>query len=227
MIQRQHRKISKNQRNTNREQIKKHARDERILEIYGVPQNTHLLSLLHNPIKFHPDWDILLEKIARACENTIFLVQDANDAYTEKLKGRWKIIAPTLLDNSKFLKIMPKDDYMSMISYVDAVLDPLHRGCGTTAYEALVMGVPIVTMPGLQSRSRLVDGLYKIMKLNDAPVALSETEYIEKCIEIVSCKGKKKSLNKLIEENFFRIVESNNVAIQEMKNFLGSDIHPE
>ncbi|WP_170953464.1 tetratricopeptide repeat protein [Synechococcus sp. UW179A] len=201
-------------------EIKSHKVRKDICDIYGIPKDVNLVSLLHNPAKFHPDWDEILEEVAQKCYNTTFLVLDFSERSSSLLSERWEKYAPTLLEKSKFMKPMPKVDYLSLISFCDALLDPLHRGCGTTAYEALAKGIPIVTKPGLLARSRLVYGLYQIMNIKDAPIAYSNSDYIALCIEITSNKNKLLHLKSQIKSKFHKIISSNFRATEELANLL-------
>ena len=52
---------------------------------------------------------------------------------------------------------------------------------GSTFYQAMALGIPVVTMPANQSRGRVAYAGYKQMDIKDPPQANSPEEYISIC----------------------------------------------
>ena len=140
---------------------------------------------MHQAIKFHPDWDNILEKIAQSCGNILFVITSNKSSDECQLLERLERTAPTVITKSKVFERMAKAKYLGLLNCSDVMLDPLYRGCGTTAFDALGVGLPIITMPGMHSRSRLVYGLYRIMDIENPPIASSASEYIYWCTKII------------------------------------------
>ena len=103
-----------------------------------------------------------------------FFIMTSNKGGNEyQLFERLERTAPTVIAKSMIFEHMDKGKYLGLLKSSDVLLDPLHRGCGTTAFDAFGVGLPIVTMPGMHCRSRAVYGLYKIMGIENPPIASS------------------------------------------------------
>tara|TARA_B100001093_G_C26785229_1_gene996352 strand:- start:642 stop:1745 length:1104 start_codon:yes stop_codon:yes gene_type:complete len=116
---------------------------------FGLPEDSRIFGLLHNLIKFHPDWDEILETIAQNNEDAIFILTGKGSQSSSFLKHRWGKSAPTFDTKCIFFDKMSKDIYNNLLACADAVLDPIHMhmGCGTTSIDALSIGIPIITKP--------------------------------------------------------------------------------
>ena len=137
--------------------------------LYGCPQSL---------FKFHPDFDSVLETIAKGDPaGHIVLLEGEYSAWTAQLKARWAKTAPLLLERVLFLPRLPMDRFMELIAHMDILLDPIHFGSGNTLYEAMIYGTPVVTWPGQFMRGRIVAGVYRQMGLVDAPIAHSLEDY--------------------------------------------------
>ena len=111
---------------------------------------------------------------------------------------------------------MPKDDYYNLLACADVVLDPLHIGCGTTSIDALSMGIPIITKPEDNPRTRIVDGLYRIMGIKNAPIAYTNSDYITYCTEILGNKQEYNELQKTIKANFSKVLDASQQSINQI-----------
>jgi len=184
---------------------------------FGIPEGIKIINVMHQYLKFHPDWDAVLEKIAQKSGNTLFLLTTKKSHNEYKLIKRLEKTAPTMLAKSMFINHLPKDKFLGVMNCSDVMLDPFYKGCGTTAFDALELGLPIITWPGIQSRSRNVYGLYKIMGIDNPPIAKSATEYIDLCIETISMKEETKArLKNHIKHNYKKVVQSHEKAISEL-----------
>ena len=47
-----------------------------------------------------------------------------------------------------FIPGVPQSEFPGLLLMADVLLDPLYFGGGNTTYEAIAIGVPIVTWPG-------------------------------------------------------------------------------
>ena len=75
--------------------------------------------------------------------------------------------------------------YLSVYDKIDIALDPLPFGGGTVSYEALWMGVPIVTLAGEAFMGRLTGSLLQRLGL-DSCVTSSATDYVAAALQLVS-----------------------------------------
>ena len=97
---------------------------------------------MHNLIKFHPDWDQILERIAQNDGDDVFLLTGKDSLQSIQLKNRWRESAPTFLAKCRFFGHLQQDKYFSLLACSDIVLDPIHMGCGTTLIDASINVVP-------------------------------------------------------------------------------------
>ncbi|MEJ5243271.1 MAG: tetratricopeptide repeat protein [Desulfomicrobiaceae bacterium] len=139
--------------------------------LYFCPQNL---------FKYHPDFDKVLEEIAKRDHNAQFVfIEGMSEQWTDRLRSRWQCTAPILNSKARFLPRQAHNDYMGLVARSDVILDTVHFGSGTTFYEAMYYGTPVVTWPGRFMRGRIVAGGYQQMGLIDVPVANSLEEYAE------------------------------------------------
>ena len=180
---------------------------------FNLPEDAQIFGLLHNPIKFHPDWDQLLEEIAQRDSNSIFLLTGKNTKPHGLLVERLKKNAPTFLSQCRSFTHMSIVDYFNLLSCVDVVLDPIHVGCGTTSIDALSMGIPIVSKPEDVPRTQIVQGLYKLMDIKEAPIARSDSEYVYWCGKMSRTRAEYRNLSQKIKSRFARVSDENKKSI--------------
>ncbi|MEZ5583804.1 MAG: tetratricopeptide repeat protein [Candidatus Competibacteraceae bacterium] len=78
----------------------------------------------------------------------------------------------------EFLPYLPYREYLSAISKVDLALDPFPYNGGTTSFDALIMGVPFVTLAGDRSIARGGVSILTNLGLPDL-IAHTPAEYVE------------------------------------------------
>jgi protein O-GlcNAc transferase len=87
-------------------------------------------------------------------------------------RPRWMNLLKTRFDRNiadaeriVFAPALRQLDFFRLLLAADVILDPFHFGGGNSTYEALALGVPIVTMPGAFMRGRVTNACYKKMGL--------------------------------------------------------------
>jgi len=81
-------------------------------------------------------------------------------------------------DRVEFLARVTLDKYLAIYNTVDIALDSFPYGGGTTTFDALWMGVPVVTATGLRSVSRSAASLLQELGLDDW-IAPSIDDYVD------------------------------------------------
>ena len=100
------------------------------------------------------------------------------------LKNRMRArIGPSLMERVHFFDRLSRPNYLSLISISTAVLDTLPWSAFTTAYESIMIGTPLVTLPGSDIRGRFAYRLYKQMGIMDL-VASNRTDYVNKVLSL-------------------------------------------
>jgi predicted O-linked N-acetylglucosamine transferase (SPINDLY family) len=87
------------------------------------------------------------------------------------------------VDSSRIvlLPMMPMDDYMRAFGEVDIALDSAPYSGGTTTCDALWMGVPVLTVPGLRPASRSAASVLATVGLPDW-IAQSPDDYVRRAV---------------------------------------------
>jgi len=80
---------------------------------------------------------------------------------------RWTRVMPDVVERVRFLPKMPRGDFLELLACSDVMLDPFPFGGGHTSYEALALGLPVVTLPGRFLRGRLCYAMYQQMGYGD------------------------------------------------------------
>ena len=79
-------------------------------------------------------------------------------------------------------------DHLARYQLADVFLDTTPYGAHTTASDALWMGVPVITAPGLSFASRVCSSLVRAAGLPDL-VCSSQSEYIERAVALAGNRG--------------------------------------
>lgn len=188
-------------------------------------QNKYFCS--QNLIKFHPDFDEVLNEIIKKDKKAIInLIFDerVGSKFLERLKHNLK----TNFEKINFLKKMDTETYINTCGKSSVLLDTFYFGAGNSFHESMTYGTPTVSMPTNALKSRIVCGAYKQMKIEKPPIVESKNEYVEKAIEIANFDKKK-----LLEiKNYYRtqaekhLFENQNVRSEFnncLKNLKGLD----
>jgi protein O-GlcNAc transferase len=153
---------------------------------FGLPSGRPLYACLQRAAKFHPDFDAVLAGILRRDPaGLILLVGKASDGPAQRLRERWLKTMPDVADRLLFLGHWSATAYQRVLSLAEVMLDPFPYGSGLTAYDALGMGIPIVTLPGHRQVGRYVLGCYARMGLA-GPVADSADRYLELAVRMAT-----------------------------------------
>ena len=103
-----------------------------------------------------------------------------------------------VLDSVIFLnKQTSFENHLKLYENVDIALDTFPYNGVTTSFEAIWMGVPVLTMEGFNFNSRCGESINKNIHMNDL-VAKSEEDYISKAISLANDKKKLLGVRKKI-----------------------------
>jgi len=159
---------------------------ERQRDYYLLPPDRPLWGCLHRFEKFHPDFDLALEAIARAVPDSLFVfVEEEVPSLTSLYLDRLARSAPTAREQVVILSRMDWPDFLALAGCLDVLLDPFHFGSGITLYETIHSGTPVVTLEGRFLRSRFVAAAYRLMEVTDPPVAATPAEYVERAVALM------------------------------------------
>ena len=137
-----------------------------------LPEDVLLLGCLQPMQKLHPDLDGVLEQIAAAVPEVKFVfVCDMTPSLTQRFLERLAKRAPQAHARVLLLARMERQDFISLAGCLDLLLDPPYFGSGVSFFEVAHTGTPLVTLEGAFLRNRLVAAAYRLIELDDPPVA--------------------------------------------------------
>ena len=166
---------------------------------FDIPKEAFLIGLPHTLFKYHPDFDLILDRILEEIPNAIyFCAEGLNEFETEKLKKRWGSCSKKILNRTIFHRRVSPDKFFAILRDVDIVLSPFYFGMGNTYYQAMSVGTPVVTYTQDIFRTRHAYVGYKQMGIVNPPVAYSPEEYISICKKLAFNKKYRESIENQI-----------------------------
>jgi predicted O-linked N-acetylglucosamine transferase (SPINDLY family) len=134
--------------------------------------------------KFHPEFDPLLAAIL-LCDPAakLVLLEAPHRHWTETLARRLSKSLDGHFDRVSFVARVDRERFLRLLMTADVVLDPLHFGGGNTSFQALGLGVPIVTLPSPYMRGRVTAGCYRKMQFETC-VASNSEDYVNLAVRL-------------------------------------------
>jgi predicted O-linked N-acetylglucosamine transferase (SPINDLY family) len=188
---------------------------------FGLPEEAHLYGCLQSLFKFHPEFDPLLAQILRRDPaGVLVLIEGARQRWNELLLARLQKTAPDVVGRIRFVPPQEHGNYLALCALCDVMLDPLHFGGGNTSYEALALGVPVVTLPSRFLRGRITLAQYRSMHLTDCVVA-SPQEYVDLAVRLGTDSGFRRTVCKNILRASEKLYE-NEAGVRQLEEFLSN-----
>lgn len=188
---------------------------------FGLPEDKTLYGCPQTLYKFHPDFDSILGGILRGDDDGILvLIKGQHQTMDETLMARFKRTMTEVADRVHFVPRQDRDGFLSLNSILDVSLDPLHFGGGNTSYEAIALGVPIVTLPSEYLRGRITYAQYRMMGVDDCIVQYPG-EYIQKALKLGRDKAYRDSVReKILTRN--SVLYENEDGVRGLQEFFTS-----
>lgn len=169
--------------------------------------------------KLHPDFDAIVADILRRDPRGRFVLLDGlSRHWHEVLLAR---LAPLVRDAgaaSALLPRMPERRFMDLRRVADVMLDPVHFGGGNSTYEALALGVPIVTWPGAFMRGRVTAACYRQRDVMDCVVDSADA-YAERAVRLANDRAFRDGVSARILATSGHLFEDLR-AVEELQTFL-------
>jgi protein O-GlcNAc transferase len=156
------------------------------LALFGFREQSNLYLCPQSLFKFHPDFDPILAAILRQdTQGELILLSHYTEAVNRQLRARFAATMPDVADRIHFMPRLDREQFLQLLSCATVMLDPVHFGGGNTTYEALALGVPIVTWPSPYMRGRVTAACYQRMGLPEL-IAHNAEEYIALAVHLGS-----------------------------------------
>jgi len=185
----------------------------------GLPPGAKLYACPQSLFKFHPAFDATLGAILETDPaGHLALVSSARSGWNEALRARFRLAFPGCAHRVHFLPFMPEAEFFDLLTSADAVIDPAHFGGGNSTYEALGLGVPVVTMPGPLMRGRVTLGCYRQMGFEDL-VAATTQDYVGLAVRLANDTAFREAMSRRIQERS-GVLFDDDLAVRELESFL-------
>lgn len=146
---------------------------------FGLNEADHIYLCPQSLYKFHPDFDPIVAEILRQDpKGRLVIVDQGHVPLKAKLIERFKkTMSAELIERIQFIPGCGREKFLQLLTCATVMLDPIHFGGGNTTYEALSLGIPIVTWPSQYMRGRATAACYQKMGLPEL-ITQSAADYI-------------------------------------------------
>lgn len=165
----------------------------------NLPEDAFVFCVFNNNYKFTPElFAAWMQILKRTPGSVLWLLEDnewarENLTKTAKKHGIKK-------DRLVFASRVAPADYLARYQLADLFLDTFPFNGGTTANDALFMGLPLLTMSGRTFASRMAGSLLTNLKLPEL-ITSSLNEYEEKAIRLAKKPTELIALKNRLKEN--------------------------
>ena len=165
----------------------------------GLPETGFVFCCFNNTFKFTPTtfdgWGRILEQV----EGSVLLIYIKNESAKINLT---KEIVLRGIDPSRLIfgERLPKPEYLARYRVADLFLDTLPYNAGTTASDALRMGLPVLTCMGNSIASRMAASLLNAVNLPEL-ITSTQEQYESLAIELATNPEKFKIIKDKLVNN--------------------------
>ena len=151
----------------------------------------------NNPAKINKNVIFCWSKILKEIENSKLIIKCSNDK--KKLDRIESLMEKNgVLDSVIFHKrFEDKKDHLNLYNEVDIALDTFPYNGVTTSFEAIWMGVPVITMAGYNFNSRCGESINKNLNMEQL-IAKNEDDYVSKAVSLYTDRDKFLNIRKSI-----------------------------
>ncbi len=150
----------------------------------GLPRECFVFCCFNNTYKILPTIFDGWMRVLKAVDNSVLYLFAENPWAAENLKREAKLRG---VDEGRiiFATSIPYHEYLARYKICDLFLDTFPYNAGTTASDALWMGVPILTLRGQSFSSRMASSLLTAVGLSEL-IAYDQNEYETLAIDLAS-----------------------------------------
>jgi len=151
----------------------------------------------NNPAKINKNVIFCWSKILKEIENSKLIIKCSNDK--KKLDRIESLMEKNgVLDSVIFHKrFEDKKDHLDLYNEIDIALDTFPYNGVTTSFEAIWMGVPVITMAGYNFNSRCGESINKNLNMEQL-IAKNEDDYVSKAVSLSTDRDKFLNIRKSI-----------------------------
>ena len=148
-----------------------------------VKNNYITFGSFNNPAKISKNVILCWSKILKEIKNSKLIIKCSNDKKKlDRIEGLMK--KNGVLDSVIFHKrLEDKKDHLDLYNKIDIALDTFPYNGVTTSFEAIWMGVPVLTMAGYNFNSRCGESINKNLNMEQL-IAKNEEDYVSKAVNL-------------------------------------------
>ena len=150
----------------------------------GLPLNGFVFCCFNSVYKITPSTFDSWMRILLSLEDSVLFLLDENETATNNLKKQAKLRGVSE-NRLIFAKPLPLPEYLARYRIADLFLDTLPYNAGTTASDALRMGLPVLTLMGESFASRMAASLLNAVGLVEL-ITTNQKAYESLAIELAS-----------------------------------------
>jgi predicted O-linked N-acetylglucosamine transferase (SPINDLY family) len=184
----------------------------------GLGEDRRLYVCPQSLFKLHPDFDAVLGAVLREDRTgEVILIEGHRQHWNKLLMDRLRKSIPGVTDRIRFLPRLSAQDFLHLLASADVILDPLHWSGGSTSFQALAFGTPIITLPSGFMRGRVTYGCYRQIGMMDC-VAGNAEEYVGLAVGLATNPVRRRSIReKILATN--AVLFENPRAIRDLEQF--------
>ena len=163
----------------------------------SIKNNYITFGSFNNPAKITKDVILCWSKILKEIKNSKLIIKCSNDKKKlDRISGLME--KNSVLDSVIFHKrFEDKKDHLDLYNEIDIALDTFPYNGVTTSFEAIWMGVPVLTMAGYNFNSRCGESINKNLNMEQL-IAKDEDDYVSKAVSLSIERDKFLKLRKSI-----------------------------
>jgi len=148
----------------------------------GLPERGFVYCCFNNPCKISPAQFAAWAEILKAVPCAVLWVLDEDDQAIVNLRGHAQAAG---LDPQRivFARRTGRESYLASLQAADLFLDTLPYNAGTTASDALWMGLPVLTQAGHAFAARMAASLLRAVGLPEL-VTTSAADYVQTAVRL-------------------------------------------
>ena len=166
----------------------------------GLPLNGFVFCCFNSIYKITPSTFDSWMRILLSLENSVLFLLDENETATNNLKKQAKLRGVSE-NRLIFAKPLPLPEYLARYRIADLFLDTLPYNAGTTASDALRMGLPVLTLMGESFASRMAASLLNAVGLVEL-ITTNQKAYESLAIELASHPKRLEAVRNKLRDKF-------------------------
>ena len=199
----------------------------KLLQQLHLPRPAHLY-LVNQPLyRLHPSFDVVLAKVLSQDRLAhVVLVDGAN--YTSWQTILRERVSGLLSDEQQarlvFYSPRTEADCLRAIAAAHILLDPFPAAGYLPTLQALAIGTPVITLPGVRMNSRFALALYSQLGVLDL-VATDENHYVELALHVTHQNSVRTAMTTKLLDNRHKLFQKES-AVEDWKQFIEEKVMP-